>query len=442
MDVIDHGIQIPASPERVWHIISDINRFPEWHVDCSSVAFLTSLRSGPGTRWRFVNKRGSEYVLEITSWYDRLGYEYRYVDGVSFKENRGMIRLQEVPEGTIVQWTFSYQPGGVFSRSSLGGKRAINNVMIDSLRTLYKYIARPGESKDRFEAKSLMRDAPDAEARARYVPRHPSTLAENESPRHAASAERYSFGTEPAPNIPNPPFLDPFYEPPIAQDDTRPRPAIHESIPSEPINITPFAIDEPDFIKDQPDSVFARRPSDTIKLDQPAPPPAAPTPPGTIDLSTLDTPDEAIPLSSSPEIPRSETVDLSQEPLPWKVSTQAQPTENLPYLPHIPESDPETDTSKVSVFELFGLPKPSETQEMRTVNAESSASEMPPRKTDSSTIQLSLSTPPSAPMSESAFSVQTSLASRVEDSPSPHYPGRIGLRQRQRRQLVKLRRPS
>src|SRR5687768_10262320 len=105
MNVIDHRILVPASPDRVWQYISDINRNPSWMVDCRSVSFLTTMHAGPGTRWRITDAKGKDRVAEITVWYDRLGYEYKFVDGVPFSQNKGQIRLQEIAEGTVVQWT-------------------------------------------------------------------------------------------------------------------------------------------------------------------------------------------------------------------------------------------------------------------------------------------------------------------------------------------------
>jgi uncharacterized protein YndB with AHSA1/START domain len=118
MTTLDQRILIPVDPQAVWDRISNLAANPGWQTDCRSVSFLTSLRNGAGTRWRYASAGGHEYVVEITAWYDKLGYEYRFVAGAPFQENRGRIRLQEIPEGTVVQWTFSYERGGM-----LGGIR-------------------------------------------------------------------------------------------------------------------------------------------------------------------------------------------------------------------------------------------------------------------------------------------------------------------------------
>lgn len=432
MDTIDHGILIPASPERVWQVISDINRLPQWHTDCRSVAFLTSLRSGPGTRWRMTSKRGQEYVLEITKWYDRLGYEYRYIDGVSFKTNQGLFRLQEVAEGTVVQWVFKFQASGLFSRASLGGKRGINSMMIDSLRSLYRYMKTPADGSERHEPKSLMRDAPDVEARSRYVPRHPSAL---ETERGGLSTP--DPFTAPAASGPRPApqpgsaldrYLDPFYEPPVAEDDTRPRPAVivpgSAPVPHPP-TVTPFGLDEPDFIKDQPESAFARRPSETIRLDAPLEP-APSIAPASTQHDTVNLGD--LPPLTAPSAPRTETVNLSREPLPSEPQAPAaKVTETLPESQRL-SLDPDVDTSQISVFDLFGLPKPSETQEMHAVRAEASLPEH------------ALVPDPTSPLRAQTATLPQVIAGMPGSASTA--AGRVGLRTRQRRSAVPVRRPG
>ena len=73
MNIIDQRILIPTSPENVWGYISDINNNPNWQAGCRTVSFLTIAHKGQGIRWRYTAKRGREYVVEVTAWYDRLG---------------------------------------------------------------------------------------------------------------------------------------------------------------------------------------------------------------------------------------------------------------------------------------------------------------------------------------------------------------------------------
>ena len=167
MTIIDHRILIPAAPDVVWNYISDITHNPDWQVDCRDVIFLTSRREGPGVRWRYAAPNGHEYVTAVTAWYNGLGYEYYLVDGAPYRENKGRIRLQEIPEGTIVQWTFTYELGGVFGgmRNALGLNRQVDQTIAESLKMLWQKIKESGAASRPHEAKSLMRDAPNVDAR-------------------------------------------------------------------------------------------------------------------------------------------------------------------------------------------------------------------------------------------------------------------------------------
>lgn len=372
MNIIDHRILIPAAPEVIWKYLSDIRNNPRWQVNCKEITLLTSAQTSPapGLRWRATSPNGRQYVAEITAWYERLGYEYTFVDGTGYKRNKGQIRLQEIAEGTVVQWTFQYELGGLLGglRNSLSRRRAVENEMIDSLRALYKVITKLSEAMpESYSSRSLMRDAPDVAERSQYKPRHPSVFDREKEQKAALAGE------------PQPDLID---EPPVADDDTRPRPATTET----------STVDDHER--------FARPPEFRAVAPEPAPdapftPPAADEP--AAPSSPTAEPDGAPPVA-----------DLTHSPATDDASV-LQPVTHLP-TPDIEEPDTsKLDTAKVSVFDLFGVPKPSETQEMRAI-----ASVMPEAIT------------PPMPAAASALN---------------HSGGaRVGLRARLRRQIVPLRR--
>jgi hypothetical protein len=57
-------------------------------------------------------------------------------------------------------------------RNALGVRRRFEAMMIESLKGLWTHVKESGGTKISHEARSLMRDAPDYEARAQYIPRH------------------------------------------------------------------------------------------------------------------------------------------------------------------------------------------------------------------------------------------------------------------------------
>lgn len=447
MNIIDHRILIPTPPTQVWQVISDISRNPEWQVDCRAVSFLTTSHDGPGVRWRSTSSKGRDFVLETSAWYDGLGYEYRIIDGVNFKDNKGLIRLQEIAEGTIVQWTFSYAPSGFLGgrRNRMGSNRQIENAIIESLRLLWRKQARNEED---YEAKSLMRDAPDAQARSAYKPRHPSTHSDEQ----AAVAQEMANGF-------------PIKEPPITEDDTRPRPAVAAAPPAptpapepelkpEPKTVEP----EPDFLQREPDAPF-RRPAETkpaetnpaetnaaeTKSAEPVASASTPTDETVKDTPVSDTvrdtqeteaqpveetkttPSEAPPVAAQDAAPTESTTESVSE---TQDKTDAVMDEVPVTEPHPPVLDPaqpdktdktesDEDTSRISVFDIFGLQKPSETQEMRAVKVDNES----PGATQTTEIEV------------------TAAASPAENAPAGGVPSRTGLRITLRRKSVRLRRP-
>ena len=211
MNELDQTILIAAAPDAVWAYVSDLNQNPAWQSDCQSVVFLSKQRSGKGTRWRYRNLSGKEFELEITAWYDGLGYEYRYLDGRA----RGRIRLHEIAEGTTIQWTLSYETQGRLGgmRNALGMKRNYRRFMDDSLLALQATVKRTVGNDNAFEARSLMRDSLAYEARVNYRPRHPSPVRDG-----AVSVQ--------------PP---PIEEPPVLEEDTRPHPVLADASEGSPL---------------------------------------------------------------------------------------------------------------------------------------------------------------------------------------------------------------
>jgi hypothetical protein len=333
MNILDHRILIPKSPQTIWEYIGDLSKNPSWQVDCSSLSFLTSHHSGVGMRWRYSTTSGREYVAEITAWYDGLGYEYTLVDGTQFRENKGRIRLQDIPEGTIVQWTFTYDMNGLLGgvRNTLSSKRQIENVMVNSLKTLWR-VLNQAENDEKREAKSVVREGLNYEARAQYKPRHPSTKA-----------------------VTQPGGVPAIIEPPVSDEDTRPRAPAVVVTPEEAshelaflANLPPREVEDSLVILDQPSIVTPEiQLSDLANTE-----PDLVTPPGTL-------PEQSVIVDIAAPIPSPTPLAVDTPP----VKLTETPSESIPG-----DSLPGVDTAAMSVFDVFGVPKPSETQEMHAVS--------------------------------------------------------------------------
>ncbi len=345
-------------------------------------------------RWRYTTNSGRSYVAEITAWYDGLGYEYTIVDGAPFSENKGRIRLQEIAEGTVVQWTLTYETSGMLAgvRNAVSLKRQFESTMVDSLKNLWKVLQKVMPEDRPREVKSLMRDAPDYESRTQYRPRHATSKPENDSlqvPESAASQ---------------------IVEPPISADDTRPRAPVRiESIPvqEEPVeNAAPIV--SPLF--DDPDTGTIERVVYPLPVEkQPYARDFVPRPPEKrVDSDFAPTPARRTTQEMKP---------IAPEPLPTVEPTSVKTNDSSEVVapvtpkPTTPSSTGNLDTVKMatgemSVFELFGLPRPSQTQEISRVT------------------------------------VPEPIQQTVESSVISVKPTRIGLRLVLRRKHVSIRRPT
>lgn len=289
---------------------------PQWYEDVVSVSFLSTQREGRGTRWRHSTVKGNDIIVEVSAWYDTLGYEYRVVDGTTFSDNQGRIRLQEVSDGTLVRWTFQYELGGVLGgiRNAMRLKRSTTNQIQDSLRNLHQLIAQESGGISTHEAKASMQDSPDVYERSSYEPRHPPAFQE-------AAADDATVDEDTTFSEHHPLLYDLEMEseplPAVAETDTKPNPVVLGA--GEGLN--PLVEPEPALDDTQPVEV------ETLLAEIPPPAPFIP---------------EIVPESQAVEQPRPDAID---EPAPMQLGLDRAPAD---------------DTSQLSVFEIFGLQKPSE----------------------------------------------------------------------------------
>jgi len=222
---IDHAIEINASTAIVWSQLSNLENLAMWQQNVEGVTFLNTLREGQGTRLRLTQKRGNDLVIEITTWYDGIGYEYKVIDGEKYDDNLGRIRLQQSTNGCIVQWAFQYDAQSGFLRSG-PSKRKLDKQIVESLRNLYTFM-RDMEDPN-IESKAMVKPAPTVEERSRMRTRDNELWGQDQ--------QREEFTP--------PPLIE---EPPYAIDDTKPNPAIQEH-PEE----QPNRLEEPSFLNDVP----------------------------------------------------------------------------------------------------------------------------------------------------------------------------------------------
>ncbi|MCA9889193.1 MAG: SRPBCC family protein [Anaerolineae bacterium] len=369
-NTIDHAILVPAYAKTVWQHLSNMEENPSWQAGCERIAYLNSVRDQKGIRYRAFGKGRNESVIEVTAWYPGLGYEYVIVDGFDHP-NRGRIRLQEVAEGTVVQWTFNYETSGLVGglSNSLSIKRRVNNEVIHSLQSLYQYIGQVAEKPDTNLIKSMMRDAPDATDRANYQPRYPSALDEPlerptlEAPRSEAYARANMSIIDDEIDLPDEAeeaadamFMRPgehgginIVEPPLSDADTQPNPVIQDE------DLMPQASASAEAVDAAP-ALSAAEPEASDRYVIPRPP----FEPSVVTDDKRSTDEHEVTESAETRISEADATAPTRLD---KLEAASKSYQGMASSP--PPGD--DDTSRVSVFELFGLQKPSETQEMKAI---------------------------------------------------------------------------
>jgi hypothetical protein len=318
--------------------------------------------------------------------------------------------------------------GGV--RNALSFKRQLEGIMVDSLKMLWRVLNQASDEGSR-ESKAILRAGLDYEARVQYKPRHPSIKAEPVAP---------------------PAGVPGIVEPPISDEDTRPRAPVNAAPPVEPEPVAEAETVEPAFLVNLPPQTSIESSSgaervEIVAVEGEVSSPASETSEHVVVLETPPSAASAVPLSESqessselihppgvlPEQPVIVEIEPDRkQPLPIRPVVDAsgeKAPEPLPAAAPASEPEPNTvpvvastfldqarvDTSEISVFDVFGLPKPSETQEIRPVVA-------------------------AEPVSPVTATVQSVAVVRTGSLPVE--TGRTGLRIRLRRRRVRLRRPS
>lgn len=369
MNLIDHAIVIPTSPQQVWAFVGDIAKNSQWQKDYQEVSFLNSIRSAPGMRWRYNSRRGKEFVVEISRWYDGLGYEYHIVDGVPYQENRGQLRLQEIAEGTLVQWTFSYELSGfLVGFRHFGVKRQIENQIAESLRNLYRLVRANSEKVvelQGYQAKSLMQDAPDVESRLQYEPRYPSVLEENyhrktdEFTTAKRKTDEHKITTSEVPVIKTNEIQADLPATKLDEDLFKPKITANQATTSEP-----SAPSKPELFPpiEEKRSTVADIKLTTVEDQEEISPPKA-----ELEAASSLIEEE----KSVQDKPTNSEITVKPVEKVMPDVAQYRTTATLPQILsriNVEENEAKiTDTSQISVFHLFGMTKPSETQELEAV---------------------------------------------------------------------------
>lgn len=398
MTLIDQRILIPAPAPAVWQILADHRLLAQWRSDVQTTSILTSRSDSRGTRRRITPRDSrKDMIEEITVWYEGVGYEYHIVDGSPFKSFFSRIRLQSTPDGTIVQWTITFEIGSLFKRFLKGRRyrRALEKTAVESLRNLRRYIASKGITIDaQHREKTRIKEAPDVDARLEYGAKIIATQATD-------------------------PFID---EPPVRIEDT---PSVPRVVPPsfladaiKEVTPLPAPLEEP-----KEDT----RPTKPITPEQLAatPPTQAPKPSVTIIEPPIS------PSDTKPKKP-------VEPPPAGKASVTGE---------DIPAPTDKRDTGQISIWDIFGVERPKDDltkiiDDLKTPSPTSNSVQAPPNTEPPQTGSTTATKTPlddwlaanEPPIPASASGTMRTIARSSQQA-------RGGLRRIQQQQRLKVRRP-
>lgn len=387
MPLIDQRILIDAPPDAVWQVISDQSQLVRWHAGYTSVSVLTTQQRGSGVRRRCALASGKDVIEEISAWVEGMGYEYHRVEGGPYKSYQGRLRLQLGPDGTSVQWTLNYTPKGVFGfvKDRLGGNRALAQMVTDSLRQLRREVDALGQRmNEEARARASIRGRLNADERAAYAARQ-AAASDGQGVEVGEPPAKPAQVAAPAPAEPSfvselaaiEPAVDPMADtqpqsapsaPAAREGAEAPAPPAADQADEDEIPLHQRVTPAHGIPSVQPSSSVVERPAPhapeppiPLPAEIKPPVPEAP-PPGEIKPPAPPAQAEVDPYARFRR-PADATKELAGTPpgglRPAELAKEAaaSPPEARPGLP--PQT-PITDTGEISIWEVFGLRRPSD----------------------------------------------------------------------------------
>jgi len=362
--LIDQRILIDAPPQVIWEYIADPDKLVEWHAGYTSISVLTTQRTGVGVRRRCAVTGGGKDVIEhVVAWVEGLGYEYTIVEGGPYRSFRGRFRLQPGPDGTSVQWTVEYTPRGLLGRlrDRLSGQKQLAALMAASLRELRQQISALGlRMDDAYRARLGIQGRLNAMERAQYQRRHlaPEGVA-TVAPPTAGSVEQ---GAPPPPISPAPAPEEPV--PAHHEADTEPKPpaGLREALAAQGTEPLPPPPPPAQITPPQPLPPVTSALPKTAPLSAPPADHQRPTPPRGIPAVRPPLSSEESPAPARPTASADDTSPARSTP-PRGVTVSPGRDTTADERPTLPPPVPKTDTGELSIWEIFGIPRPSEQDE-------------------------------------------------------------------------------
>lgn len=111
MAQLDLRLFIPATPERVWEVVSDLQSQKAWMADLHSLRITSPRQSGVGTEMAVTSKLFGLPVVKdrmvITAWEPARRFDVKHVGSFS---GSGAFILDAVPGGSVFRWIEDFNP--------------------------------------------------------------------------------------------------------------------------------------------------------------------------------------------------------------------------------------------------------------------------------------------------------------------------------------------
>ena len=110
-----HSTVINASIERVWSVLTDIEKWPEWNEDVKKVELNGELKEGVGFTWKQGRTQGHSEIQQIKeptsfSWTSKANWVKRiFVWSLESDENQTIATVSASLQGTLVVLVENHQ---------------------------------------------------------------------------------------------------------------------------------------------------------------------------------------------------------------------------------------------------------------------------------------------------------------------------------------------
>lgn len=136
------SVEVAASPEQVWEVVSDVRRMSEWSPECRRIVVLGSPKQGVGTTFLGINRRGWA-AWPTTSKVVR--HEPARAIAWRTRESGATWTYELAPSGTGTRLTGrrelpAYTLGTRLMAPLIGGARGHDEELADGIRTTLERI--------------------------------------------------------------------------------------------------------------------------------------------------------------------------------------------------------------------------------------------------------------------------------------------------------------